>query len=283
MNKFFYLLVASAMLFVACEENNQTPNGDIQTEAPELTLTSDGAMVFEGKGGFGKITYTLLNPVEGVKISAKSSVNWIIYIDTTTDGQIEFQVTENPSQDIRSGAITVTYGEEQFTVAINQKVNEAGADVSVELPNVCGIYYGNRDGGDYNYYFMITDGGMTFQQSAGSYDIFSYDSPNATYYFIDLFTSKKDSGRCIIPDGTYTLDTGNTGRGEQFMQGYSKYQKNDEGGWSSIEWNFSEGELVIEDGKMKLNVTLADDYLAPVERHYVEFNGTLESLVDNSL
>jgi hypothetical protein len=63
--------------------------------------------------------------------------------------------------------------------------------------------------------------------SPNSFRKFTYDTPNAYYYFVDLFCTTPDNGDLRIPDGTYTLDLGNTGRGNKFMQGYSIYRIND--------------------------------------------------------
>lgn len=280
MNKFFYLLMASAMLFVACEENNSNQGNN--NDEPKLTLTSDGAMVFDSEGGMGEITYSITNPSADIQVSARASVNWIIYVDATVSGKVSFQVIPNPTQEARTGAITVSYGEQSFDVVINQKINEGGADVSVELPNICGIYYGNRDGGAYNYYFMITDGGMTFLRSEGSYDIYAYDYPNAQYYFIDLFVENPDDGSLTIPDGTYTLASIDKGQAGEFSWNFSKYQLNNESGYSKEEYNFSSGKLVVEGDHFELTVTLCDDDSNPLKTHYVEFNGDY-TLVDNSL
>lgn len=286
MKHLFYLLFATTILFAACEDNNTvgndepTPNPDAK---PELRLTSNGALIFDHEGGNGEITYTLENPTPGLNIEATTGASWIIWLDSTKEGIITFQVTENPAKDNRTGAIKVTYGEQSFTVTINQRAHEDGVDVSVDMPNVCGIYYGDRDGGDYNYYIAITDGSMTFSHSYGDYDVYNYDTPNATYYFLDVFSKTADDGSLQIPNGTYTLDTANTGRGNQFMYGYSIYRLNDENGAIAEDWNYADGELVVEDGKMTLIVKLYDPINEMMlDTHHVTFNGTY-TLVDNSL
>ena len=285
MKNLLFLLISGAMLFAACEKTDSPKKDEPKpNQDPVLTLTSNGAMVFEYDGGAGEITYTLEYPQESLQIDAEPNVSWIIYVDTNKIGKVSFQVTGNPGVDPRSGEIRVTYGTEQFTVAINQKGYEKGVDKTVELPNVCGIYYGNRDGGDYNYYFMITDGTMNFRESNGDYDLYDYNSPNATYYFVDLFVKNPDNGSLMIPNGTYPIDMYNSGRGDKFMEGFSKYQINDESGFSKKQWGFSDGELVVEDGKMTLTVTLYDSVNEmDIETHCVIFNGTYEPLVDNSL
>lgn len=286
MKHLFYLIFATTMLFTACEDNNSivkeepTPTPGAE---PELSLTSNGALIFDHTGGNGEITYTLENPVPGLNVEATTAASWIIWVDSTKAGIVTFQVTENPSKENRTGAIKVTYGEKSFTVTINQRAYEEGADITVEMPNVCGIYYGNRDGGDYNYYIALTDGEMNLTSSEDDYDVYDFNTPNATYYFVDVFSKRADDGSLQVPNGTYTLDTANTGRGDQFMDGFSLYRLNNDYGRVAEDWNYADGELVVEDGKMTLTVQLYDPINEMVlDTHHVTFSGTY-TLVDNSL
>lgn len=286
MKHLFYLIFATTMLFTACEDSNSVVNEEptpTPGAEPELSLTSGGALIFDHTGGNGEITYTLENPVPGLNVEATTAASWIIWVDSTKAGIVTFQVTENPAKENRTGAIKVTYGEKSFTVTINQRAYEEGADITVEMPNVCGIYYGNRDGGDYNYYIALTDGEMHLSSSQGNYDIYDFNTPNATYYFVDIFSKRADDGSLQVPNGTYTLDTANTGRGDQFMYGFSLYRLNNDNGTVAEDWGFAEGELVVEDGKMTLIVKLYDAINEQVlDTHHVTFNGTY-TLVDNSL
>ena len=289
MKKFLVLFAAMAMAFTACEPNNQpTPGGSGNGNGDDavLTLTSEGALIFGATGGMGTIEYTLENAADDSQVTATTDTDWIINFNYG-DNTVTFTVKRNMTNFSRSGNVTVSYGEQSFDVMVNQKSNTE-IDESVEAPNLVGIYYGNRDKGDYNYYIMLTDGeltdhGMVDDGMGNSFREFTYDTPNAYYYFVDLFCTTPDNGDLHIPDGTYTLDLGNTGRGNKFMQGYSIYRINDDKGQISMDWSYSEGTLTVEGNKFDLIVTLYDyENGVRIGRHHVSFEGDYE-LYDDSI
>ncbi len=283
MKKLFVLLTLLAVGLTACEKPAPEPS----TSEVVLTLTSEGAMVFDNNGGMGTITYTLENPVEGEKLEVSADCDWIININDSVDGEISFTVKRNQAGLGRSGNITAKYADKEFTVIINQKSN-LDIDVTVEAPNLKGIYYGRRDGGSDNYYIMFTNGDLIFDSTqydeyGRPYSLYLKNTPNAYYYIVDLFVDAEDDGSRKVPDGVYTLDLYNTGGGNQFMLGFSMYSLNDASGWATEEWNYSTGSLVVEGNKMELTVTLYDyENSIELDRHFVTFEGEYE-LYDDSI
>ena len=126
MKKFLILTVLAVAAMTSCQKENGDENKPLNS--PELTLTSESTLSFTDKGGNGVITYTLTNPIEGVKVNALSSQEWITEI--STDENITFTVLPNESEESREGEITVTYSEEEFVVEITQD----GATPEIEEP-----------------------------------------------------------------------------------------------------------------------------------------------------
>ena len=58
MKKLFTLFFALPLLFVACDENPETPKPT--PNEPTLELTSEATMEFDAEGGKGEITYNLI-------------------------------------------------------------------------------------------------------------------------------------------------------------------------------------------------------------------------------
>lgn len=111
----FYLLLALPIMFVACEEE---PDTKPTPQAPKLTLTSSSEIFIQAEGGEGSITYTLENPVEGTELTAVADVDWIKNI--TVAEAITFTVAQNEKAALRSGVVTVAYGDAKFTVSVKQ-------------------------------------------------------------------------------------------------------------------------------------------------------------------
>ena len=69
------MLLCLPFIVSACSKDEAKPQPQPQptpepTPKPTLTLTSDAEISFEANGGNGIITYTLTNPIEGVKLTA---------------------------------------------------------------------------------------------------------------------------------------------------------------------------------------------------------------------
>ena len=72
LNKLFLLLLALPLAFAACTD---TPD-DVKKEA-QLTLTSADTLEFNAAGGTAEISYALVNPTEGVELTATADAEWV--------------------------------------------------------------------------------------------------------------------------------------------------------------------------------------------------------------
>lgn len=86
--------------------------------APVLEITST-LEAFAAEGGEGVLAYALENAVEGVELQATADVEWIT-ITSAADGVVAFTVAANDTTSMRSGNITLTYGEVSATAKVEQ-------------------------------------------------------------------------------------------------------------------------------------------------------------------
>lgn len=291
MKKIYFLLLALVSIaFIGCEEKpTPEPEPEPQPTPGEysFTLTSEGAINFDEKGGIGRITYNLENPTETGVVTCTPDVNWIINVNTSEAGVITFTAKRNQANESRTTMLVAHYEDKSIEVMVNQRSNNE-IDVTNVATNATGFYYGDYSdmGGNFNYYLILTDGEMVFQGRYedpiyGAYDSYGYTTPNAFYYFLDVYAEMADDGSLRVPDGTYTYDSTASGLGGHIMPGYSLYQLNDESGFPMEQHLMYEGTtLVVEGNKIELTAVLVDDDLMEVGRHFVTYTGEYQ-LVDN--
>lgn len=291
MKKIYFLLLALVSIaFIGCEEKpTPEPEPEPQPTPGEysFTLTSEGAINFDEKGGIGHITYNLENPTETGVVTCTPDVDWIINVSTSEAGVITFTAKRNQANESRTTMLVAHYEDKSIEVMVNQRSNNE-IDVTNVATNATGFYYGDYSdmGGDFNYYLILTDGEMVFlgryeDPIYGAYDSYGYTTPNAFYYFLDVYAEMADDGSLRVPDGTYTYDSTASGLGGHIMPGYSLYQLNDESGFPMEQHLMYEGTtLVVEGDKIELTAVLVDDDLMEVGRHFVTYTGEYQ-LVDN--
>ena len=86
---------------------------------PVLTLTSEATMEFAVEGGFGQISYTLENAVEGVELTATTEAEWISGLVASGGDKVLFTVAANDGE-AREAKIAVAYGDLGFEVTVKQ-------------------------------------------------------------------------------------------------------------------------------------------------------------------
>lgn len=101
--------------------------------APVLTLTSSSSVSVAGSLTHGSISYTLENPIEGVSVSVTGKPDWI-YI-SHADGAINYSVYANNASRSRSATLTVSYGEQSFTVSFTQGPGDSSPNVIPDTPS----------------------------------------------------------------------------------------------------------------------------------------------------
>ena len=302
MKRIFTIFTIAMLALAACEPvdegGNTNGNGNENTEGenngndntggenggneddgtPKIKITSKVNTTIGPGSVVGRISYELINPVEGLTVEAKSNVEWLGEFDYKDMGKIGYKAQKNPSENPRNGVISVSYGESSVDISITQEGNPAPTDKVVEAPILTGHYYGNVQG-LYNFYLVFTDKGMSLYEPRPNHNYFNV--PNAWYYNIDLYLDKpaenKEGEPIIVPNGTYGFDEVSQGWPNMFGHEFSWLQQNDAYGNSGSQTLFDDGELIVEDGKVTLKVTMTVEGIE--EKHTVTYEGDYE-LVD---
>ena len=189
LNKLFLLLLALPLTFAACTD---TPD-DVKKEA-QLTLTSDGTLEFSASGGTAEISYSLVNPTEGVELTATADADWVKVI---AGDKVRVTVEANNGE-AREAKVTVAYGAQSFDVTVKQAAKEAKT--------------------------YLYDVEMAY---AERYDLSEYDLPY-NYYLIAFYSTDGnilmgtvlvgEEGEEILSAGTYTAANGGL-----MMEGFELY------------------------------------------------------------
>ena len=131
MKRLFALISVVALLFVACDLV-VTPEPTPNTPAPELYVGVSGIITLEAQGGEFSIPYSITNPVEGVELEVTTEQDWIGNI-TVSEVSVELFVDVNNSPEQRVGMVTLTYGQESITLAIEQAASEINSDIKFNV------------------------------------------------------------------------------------------------------------------------------------------------------
>lgn len=268
MKKFISFLAISSLLFTACNNTNDDVDSNTQiklTSSTEVKVNSGSAMAF--------ITYDILEMVAGAEVKAEANVSWIGNFDYRQQGKINFTVERNPDAEPREGVITVSYDKSKFEVKVIQALSETPTNKVISAPLLQGKYYGSYSGsnGLHNYYFAFTDLGMDASNM--------FDTPNAYYYFVDLYldVEPNDMSHIQTPVGVYEFDVNNTPAANLFKEQFSWYQINDESGIPASQTHYESGKLTVEENKVTLEITMTIDNIQ--ETHKVVYEGDY-SLLD---
>lgn len=253
-----YLMLSATLFIVACEPDS-TPVVD--TSNSVLTLTSESVLNYGAEGGHALITYTLENGVEGVKVEAKPSVDWLtdFYI---TDGQIAFYVEASTVEEPREGTVHVTYGTHSFIVGVRQA---AYIPNEVTLNNC--VLNGSFNGRDttantvFNYTICLSDNGMTGPN----------DSQTSSYsYHINLY-SEKLHGFVVdrLPNGEFQYDVRGRGTINSFVPDGSYYTIY--GGEEPVSYKITDGSITITDDGITATFYTEDERV-----HNINYSGSKE-------
>ncbi len=258
MKNIFAIFAVVAMLFAACEPVV------IDEPTQQIKLTTDAAITINSGSTMGFIKYEILEQIEGAEVKAEADVDWIGNFDYSSQGKIGYSVQANPTAEQRVGVITISYDKTSLTVTITQKLSEAPTHEQIEATYLQGKYYGIQEG-LYNYYLAFSDLGWDSNTM--------YNTPNAHYYFVDLYLNVEpaDTNNIVVPNGVYEFDPSNSGFAGTFTQSYSWYQINDEAGIDENQIDYEKGTLTVEDGKVTLEVTMEINYMQVT--HKVVYEG----------
>ncbi len=273
MKKIFSLFAVVALLFASCEkaaEDKTQPEQPTPTPTEQIKLVTNDTMKVSSGSAMAFIKYEILELVEGAKVEVSANVDWIYDFKQNEQNKISFTIGANPEAVDREGIITVTYDKSQFSVTVIQELSEAPTSIVFEAEFLQGKYYGVQ-GGLFNYYLAFSDLGLDANNM--------YSTPNAHYYFVDLYlpNAPEDMENIVVPNGEYEYDITNSGWPNTFTHSFSWYHINDETGFQLGTAHYDTGKLIVEDGKVTLEVTLTID--ARQENHKVVYEGDW-SLID---
>ena len=272
MKKILSFFAIAAMLFTACEK----PVDENTSESTEqIKLISENVVKVGSGSAMGLIQYEILEMIEGAEVKAEADVNWISNFDLRNQGKIQFTTEKNPDGEPREGNIIITYDKSTLNVKIIQALSETPTNKEIKSPLLQGKYYGSYSGssGLHTYYFAFTDLGMDASNM--------FDTPNAYYYFVDLYldVEPNDMSHIQTPVGVYEFDVNNTSAANLFKEQFSWYQINDDKGFAvpGYQTQYEKGKLTVEDNKVTLEVTMEIDYMQ--KTHTVVYEGS-HSLID---
>ena len=107
---------------IGCYETAQIVNPtniSVISNQPPVIKAEDVTLAYDDT--YGKIEYTIVNPVNDVALTATSTATWISNI-TVVDGAVTFEATENEGTENRTATFTLSYtGAEDVTVTVTQK------------------------------------------------------------------------------------------------------------------------------------------------------------------
>lgn len=135
MKRLFAFVGIFALLSVGCElittEVNNPPQEQPE-EVQHLSVAINGIITMEAIGGEVAIPYTITEPLEGITLEATTQQDWIGNITIDAEAVTLF-VDVNNSADQRVGMVTLTYGKESVTIAIQQAEAEINDDIKFNI------------------------------------------------------------------------------------------------------------------------------------------------------
>ena len=155
------------MLFASCDElghETQQPG----TPAPRLSVDIEGIITMEAKGGEVTINYTITDPVEGLELEATTQQDWIGNINVGE--AVTLFVDVNNSVEQRVGMVTLAYGEESITLAIQQAAAEVDEDVKFSVTSDRKMAFASK-GGNGTISYTIEDAETADAQPSAKVDV----------------------------------------------------------------------------------------------------------------
>ena len=166
MKRLYTLFALVAMLFASCDElghETQQPG----TPAPRLSVDIEGIITMEAKGGEVTINYTITDPVEGLELEATTQQDWIGNINVGE--AVTLFVDVNNSVEQRVGMVTLAYGEESITLAIQQAAAEVDEDVKFSVTSDRKMAFASK-GGNGTILYTIEDAEAADAQPSAKVD-----------------------------------------------------------------------------------------------------------------
>ena len=196
----FPVIWMSAVLAVCgCDGNDGR-----ESSGPRIETALLGSLTIDADGGTDTVSYSIINPVEGGKVSASASERWISGLDCSTENAVIITSGPNPETVRRSCVITLTYsysegGKAETQINVIQK-EAVSYDFDMSLEIFTATWYGPLFGldGEHRYYTWVSD--MPFGADGGFQN-------GGTYYLFDMYAAAApdDPANPLSPAGTYNI------------------------------------------------------------------------------
>ncbi|MBP3482709.1 MAG: DNA/RNA non-specific endonuclease [Alistipes sp.] len=122
----FLFALAAVFAIAACDEtgvgNGEEPPVDV--DVPVIVVDGERTVKADADGGTFRVRYSVTDPVEGIRLTAKASADWITDI-VCNASSVDFEIASNANEKSRTAELTLAYtGAESVTVLVEQA--EAG-------------------------------------------------------------------------------------------------------------------------------------------------------------
>ena len=210
-----YLLLMTAVILafaVSCKKQEQ----EVAAASSIEFVLEDNILSVAAEGGDFVVSYNIVDPVEGGKVSASVDKDWVENLNYETAGKIAFHLGENDGEDSRSALVTVAYTAEDGTVVDEAEftVEQAAAGQEEPEPEIVKVeltdylaestsYYPGESVD--NFYLSLYTGEVELYESEEG-SIYVPADAESQLLHLDLYCRPvADGGELVLPEGTYTV------------------------------------------------------------------------------
>lgn len=221
--------------------------------APVLEITST-LEAFAAEGGDGVLAYALENAVEGVELQATADVEWIT-ITSAADGVVAFTVAANDTTSMRSGNITLTYGEVTATAKVEQYFTGFDPNMTYSTFTVIDTWAESRDGGK--------QWNVTFVEKV--------ELMGECQTVISFYMDEANAQRVV--DGTYSVANGGILINSASQNGYSTYRGN-----TSESIDITDAEFTVSVDTEAKQITINGTFQAATNIVTLNYTGSIRGM-----
>lgn len=221
--------------------------------APVLEITST-LEAFAAEGGDGVLAYALENAVEGVELQATADVEWIT-ITSAADGVVAFTVAANDTTSMRSGNITLTYGEVTATAKVEQYFTGFDPNMTYSTFTVIDTWADSRDGGK--------QWNVTFVEKV--------ELMGECQTVISFYMDEANAQRIV--DGTYSVANGGILINSASQNGYSTYRGN-----TSESIDITDAEFTVSVDTEAKQITINGTFQAATNIVTLNYTGSIRGM-----
>lgn len=221
--------------------------------APEIIV--DAAQTeFPAEGGRSVIEFHIDNAVEGVEATATSNVEWIT-IDSMAAETINITVLANSDEAVRTGVITIAYGEIKQEVKIMQLFDGYNPDLQYSVFQIVECWASMENGGaQWNVTFVEHDDTLGDMQTRIS---FALAQPNTQR----------------VSDGVYSVENGGILTNTASLNGFSSYRTN-----NSLAADITVAEFTVATDTEAKTISFTGTFQAGNDVVTLDYNGEMSGM-----